>query len=333
MASNQEALRRYRIIHNILKRGGKYKSSYILRACKDAYITASLRTIQKDLEDLAEDQKLGFFLPIVKDKATKTYYYSEIPNNIFPALELETNEVNALLFYSKTINQYNEYPLFQEISTAIRKVVENSNIPKETKELFEKQALMESEKHLPVKGVELIIDLLEAISNKRIIKIEYRKFHDSQTKEYLIKPIFLKEDKQLWYIIGKKVENDRMTTLALDRIVNLMVSEEYFETFPFCSDEYFKYSFGVTVTDQEPIDVIISFDPSQSNYLETLPIHKTQTVIEKSKNRFVLSVKVKPSYEFYSKIYSYGDKATVLSPIDIREEFLKTFEQAVKNYK
>ena len=96
MPKNKEALKRYRIIHNILRRGGQHKTSRILEICNEAGIPVKLRTIQKDLKDLAEDTELGFFLPIQKDESTKTYYYTEIPKNIFPSLELEPDEISAL---------------------------------------------------------------------------------------------------------------------------------------------------------------------------------------------------------------------------------------------
>ncbi|MBC8884271.1 hypothetical protein H9X57_15475 [Flavobacterium piscinae] len=84
MPKNKEALKRYRIIHNILRRGGRHKTNRIVEICKNAGVKVSIRTIQKDLEDLAEDTELGFFLPIRKDDNTKTYYYEEIPKSIFP---------------------------------------------------------------------------------------------------------------------------------------------------------------------------------------------------------------------------------------------------------
>ena len=333
MASNQEALRRYRVIHNILRRGGKHKTSSILEACQRSYIRSSLRTIQKDLEDLAEDPKLGFFLPIKKDSTTKTYYYTQIPDNIFPSLELERNEINALLFYAKTINQYDEYPLSHEISNAVKKVVENSNIPPRTRELFEKETLLETEKHLPINGIELIIDLLEAISNRKVIVVHYKKFQVGITKEYRIKPILLKEEKQYWYILGERENDGKIITLALDRIISLTISNKEFESIEFNSNEYFKYSFGITVMDIEPIEVVISFKPDHGDYIKTLPIHSSQSILEDNKNRFVISINVKPSYEFYSKILSYGDNATIISPPEIKEWFRKSFERAYNNYK
>ncbi|WP_455323397.1 hypothetical protein [Flavobacterium piscinae] len=78
---------------------------------------------------------------------------------------------------------------------------------------------------------------------------------------------------------------------------------------------------------------MISFKPEQGNYLKTLPIHHSQVVVEDTKKNFIIKVCIIPSYEFYSKILSYGDTATVLSPESIRLEFEKKFINAVNNYK
>jgi predicted DNA-binding transcriptional regulator YafY len=332
MPKNKEALKRYRIIHNVLRRGGKHKTSRIVEICNDAGLPIKLRTIQKDLEDLAEDIELGFFLPIKKDESSKTYYYEKIPQNIFPSLELDPDEINALLFYAKTISQYKEYPIFNEITNAVQKVIENSNIDPNIRELFEKETILETEKHPSIGGIELIAEILDAITKKKILYVEYQKF-DDKIKKHEIKPILLKEDKKLWYIIGVNTKRNSLITLALDRIVDVSISEEEFSEVEFNSTEYFKHSFGITVSEDKPIEVIISFEPEQGNYLKTLPIHDTQEIIEDNNDKFVIKVIVKPSYEFYSKILSYGKTATILSPDSIKKEFLEIFLSAISNYK
>ncbi len=331
MPKNKEALKRYRLIHNILRRGGKHKTNRIVDICNEAGIPVKLRTIQKDLEDLADDTELGFFLPIRKDDNTKTYYYENIPTNIFPSLELEPEEITALLFYAKTVRQYKEYPIFKQISNAVQKVIDNSNIAPEIKNLFEKETLLETEKHPSTGGIELIADILDAITKKKIIEIEYQKF-DDEIKTHKIKPILLKEDKQLWYIIGINVKYESLITFALDRIIDVSITEESYNEVSFDSKEYFKYSFGITVTDVKPIDVIISFDLEQRNYLKTLPIHASQKIIEDSTDNFVIQVSVKPTYEFFSKIFSYGNSATVLAPESICIIFKQKFAEALSHY-
>ena len=107
----------------------------------------------------------------------------------------------------------------------------------------------------------MIIDILEAISIRKVLEIEYQKFNEQTSKIYRIKPMLLKEDKQMWYILGVHVEKDRLITFALDRIINIIPQNEEFNQIEFDSEEYFRYSFGVTVSDDEPIEVIIAFDP------------------------------------------------------------------------
>ena len=331
MPSNKEALKRYRIIHNVLRTGGKHKTSRIVEICNDAGIPVKLRTIQKDLEDLAEDTELGFFLPIKKDDSTKTYYYEVIPKSIFPSLELEQNEINALLFYAKTINQYKEYPIFSEITKAIQKVIENSNISPAIQELFEKQTILETENHPSIGGIEMIAEILDAITKRKLLSVEYQKF-DDKIKTHVIKPLLLKEDKKLWYVIGISLKKDSLITLALDRIIDVSIGKEEFDEILFDSNVYFKYSFGVTVSEEEPIEVTILFEPEQGNYLKNLPIHHTQEIIEDNDEKFVIKVKVKPSYEFYAKILSYGADATIISPNSVSERISKTFELALSKY-
>ncbi len=334
MAKNQLAIPRYRIILKTLARQGKHASKDIHLACINCGIDAELRTIQNDLNRLRDDDTIfGQDLNIHYDEKTKKWYSEGIPKEIFALLELEEGEVTALLFYAKTINQYSGYPIFTEMSKAIKKVIDSSNISDNVKELFEKETLLETEKHLPLKGIELITDILDAIHNRNILIIEYQRFDGDKIKTHEFRPVILKEDKQMWYIIGENAKYENLMTLALDRIKSLNVSEQSFEPIEFNSEEYFKYSFGITVSDEKPIDVIISFTPYQGNYLRTLPIHSTQEIIVDDENEFKIQIKVIPSYEFYSKIRSYGEQAKIISPTSLAEDIKSSFSKAIIRYK
>lgn len=334
MPKTTQALRRYRIILKILSRTGKYASKDIHQSCINSGIDVSYRTTQKDLEDLRDDSTIfGRDLGIIEDKKTKKWYSENIPKELYAALELGEGEVDALIFYTKTLNQYSNYPIFKEISEAMKKVFESSNISKQVQELFQSETWIETEKHERIKGIELIPDVLDAIHRKKIIKIDYQKFEDVKPKTHVFEPLLLKEDKQMWYVIGVNIKYNNFTTYALDRIISLFVTDEEYVPRTFNSKEYFKYSFGITVLDEEPIDVIISFSPKQANYLKTLNIHHTQKILIDNSESFIISVKVKPSYEFYSKILSYGNNATIISPPDIRNHISDIIEQTLNNYK
>lgn len=334
MAKNQNALKRFKVILRVLSRKGQHSSNQIHSACENSGLNSSIRTIQKDLEDLRDDFTIfDKDLKIHYDKISKKWYSDGIPKEVFSALEFDEDEATALIFYAKTIKQYRDYPIFKEISNAIKKVIESSNASDEVKELFENENILETEKYESINGVEFITDILNSINKRLSLQIEYHKFDGDKVKKYEFNPVLLKEDKQMWYIIGKKKNKDSFITLALDRIKSIIVTEETFDPINFNSEEYFKHSFGITVTTDDPQDVVISFTPEQGNYLRTLPIHTSQEVLIDNEIEFRIKLTVIPSYEFYSKIRSYGEQAKIISPKHIAEGIKASFSNALSNYK
>lgn len=332
MSKNQNALPRYKMILRMLRRKGKYSSKDFHQACINSDIDVELRTIQKDLQNLKDDPTIfDQELNIEYDSKTRKWFSHGIPKGIFKLLELEDGEITALLFYAKTMSQYSDYPLFKEMSEAIRKVFDSVNISEDLKQLFEAKTLLETEKHLPVEGVELIPDILHAIHFRKEITIDYKK-HDDERKTHIIRPILLKEDKKLWYIIGVKPGHNHKTTFALDRVTSIDLTDNEFESIEFNSKDYFKHSFGITVPDEDPVKVILSFDPQQGNYIRTLPIHSTQKIIIDDENEFRIQLTVKPSYEFYSAIRSYGETVKVVEPESVIEEMHKSLINTIKHY-
>lgn len=332
MAKNQLALPRYMVILRVLRRPGKHSAKEVHLACINSGIEVKIRTIQKDLQNLKDDPTIfGRELNIEYDTKGQKWFSHGIPKEIFTILELKDEEVTALLFYAKTMNQYRDYPLFNDMSEAIKKVIDSSNVSKDLKQLFENQTLLETENHLPIEGVGLIPEILQAIHQRKEISIKYKK-HDDELKSHIIRPILLKEDKKLWYIIGVKPSHSHKTTFALDRIMSIELTDNEFEPIEFNSEDYFKYSFGITVPEDDPVKVILSFDPLQGNYIRTLPIHSTQEIIVDNENEFRIQVTVKPSYEFYSTIRSYGEAVKVLKPKSVVEEMRKSLNNTTKLY-
>ncbi len=333
MSVNQQVIKRYKIILRILSRGGEYSMLFFHTACVNSGIEVKKRTVQKDLQNLRDDETI-FSQPlnIFYDKKSKKWYSTGIPKSIYSVIELEKEEISALLFYIKTLKQYSGYPIFQEMSQAMKKIIENSNISVEAKRLFEANNLLETEKHQPIKGIKFITEILDAVNKRKVLKVAYQSFYRNEIKTYKIKPLLLKEMKQIWYIIGEEIDGSKIRTLALDRVNSLDILDEFFEPIEFDSEKYFKYSFGVTVEKEEPKEVIVSFTPFQGNYLRMLPIHSTQKILLDNEEEFRVQFTVIPSYEFYSKIRSYGEAAKIISPDYIVEEIQKSLLKASERY-
>ncbi|TBN06695.1 WYL domain-containing protein [Hyunsoonleella flava] len=320
---------RYRVIDRLLRDYDTVKTSFIINKVYERHdISVGETTIQRDIRNMITD----YHAPIEYDTSKKAYYYPENIDEIFPIIELLDEEINALLFYFKTITQYRDYPIFKEISMTTKKVIDSSNISLKMKELFEQNTLLETEKHPLIPGLGNITELLDCIANHNVIEVNYRR-HNKESKKHFIKPLLLKEDKLLWYLIGINIKYDSLITFGLDRIISFKRTGEVFEKIDFNSQEYFKYSFGVTVTDEVPIEVIISFKSKQGHYLKTLPIHHTQEIVEENKEFLIIKVIVKPSYEFYSKIFSYGSDARIISPKSVIAKVVDALKNAQAQYK
>lgn len=332
MPKNKDAYTRYKIIDQNLRRLDYVKTSMLADICSEKLgIPISIRTIQKDIKDLIEDSALQIYAPIKYSSSQKAYYYPEDVNKIFPALELEEEEISALLFYGKIQSQYNKLGIFKEITSAIEKVIDSANIKSEYKEIFTELPLILTEKSPPLKGSELILKIIQALKLEKQITFEYQKFGD-KTRERVISPYLLKEDRHMWYVVGYYEERGRIITFAVDRMAKVRIVDKPIIKTKFNPLEYFKHSFGITVPDGEPIEIVLLFTQQQGNYIKALPIHESQKIISDDKKGLTISVKVKPSYEFYSKILSYGDDVKILEPQCVIDYLQNKIESTLKLY-
>lgn len=333
MPKNKDAYSRYRIIDSALRKMGYVKTKELADLCSEKLgIPISSRTIQKDIDDLKFDTSLNLNVPIKYCNSRKAHYYPDNVESIFPAIELQEEELNALIFYAKSLTRNKHHKIFKDITVAIEKVLDAAIISPETKELFQNNSIIQTEEIPNIKGSDLIQVIIRAIKNNKKITFNYQKFGDSEVKNRKMTPILLKEDKHLWYIIGQLEDKPQPTTFALDRMSELKIIDEKYSPIPFDAETYFKHSFGITVYDAEPEEIILSFVPSQGNYIKTLKIHNTQREVLDDDNEYRISIKVIPTYEFYEKLLSYGDFVKVISPDFVVKKHKDRLERALKKY-
>lgn len=339
MPKNKDAYSRYRIIDRVLRRrkgrgSGKYvKSSELAEICAEElgldYI--SRRAIQNDISTMKEGTTLRMDAPIQYSNKEKAYFYPENVDEIFPAIELTDEEISALLFYSQVQGQYQQFEVFKEIKDTIDKVLDAAKVKEEYREVLSGHPIIYTEKTPLLRGSELLRKIIQAIVNKKKIRFDYKKFGDSKDVR-ILSPYILKEDKHLWYVVGKLDEKDFVNTFAVDRMSNVGIVNEKIQKISFSPKEYFKYSIGITVKKDDPVDVVLSFDPYQGNYLKALPIHETQKILKDNDEEFLISVCIKPAYEFYAKILSYGNQVKVISPDFVKERVREKLSEALNYY-
>lgn len=331
MATTKQQIGRYHVIDTLLSKGDRVKTCEIQKAILyELEINVTTKTINNDINDMRNSIALGYNAPIEKDTSKKAYYYSN-PDYTIKAFGLKDADITALQFYANTIKQYKDYEVFKDFSSAVEKILAVLASSKGSSSIEKARSIVQTERTPLVTGGHMIPKIVEAINIKSIITFKYQKFDDEKVKEVKLQPYLLKEDRHLWYVLGKN-HKDHFITYALDRISELNILEDKFLPDDFDFEDYFKYSFGITVTDVEPIKVILGFSCLQGKYIKALPIHPTQKILIDTDKELRIAVDVKPSYEFYEKILGYGANIKVLSPPEIVNKLKEKLEEASNHY-
>ena len=130
MAKSKHSFGRYQIIDRELGRKDWVKTKELKEIIENELsINVSERMINEDINAMKDDPLLGYEAPIEYTKTKKAYYYSD-RNYTIKAFGLREGDISALAFYAKAINQYREYEVFKDFTSAIEKVLDAVTIRK-----------------------------------------------------------------------------------------------------------------------------------------------------------------------------------------------------------
>ncbi len=175
--------------------------------------------------------------------------------------------------------------------------------------------------------------ILEALKENRYIKFDYQSFSKSAPAAGIVfEPYLVKLFRQRWYLTGRPRKGTQMRTYALDRITDLKLLPETFEPDPdFDGNEYFKNSFGIVVTSNQPRKIVIRSTPRQAKYFRALPLHHTQQeTIHDDYSLFTLRMRL--SDDFVEELLRYGSEVEVLEPQELRTIMATRLRQAAALY-
>jgi predicted DNA-binding transcriptional regulator YafY len=316
----KNALIRYRIIDKCIR--NKYKpfptKSDLREACEEslygsidgAHICDS--TIEKDMFAM----KMEHDAPIKYSKREKGYYYED-PDFTINDIPLTDNDMEAISFAAKTLMQFKDVALFRQFGSAIDKIVDHVAVSQDE----DGKEYVQFEAAVADGGNEFLTPLLEAIKLGRLVKFDYASFVSGELKPRYVLPLLLKQYRNRWYLISWDESKNDYITYALDRIEDLEVTKEI-ATQPknFDPDNYFKHAVGITSGNTEPDDVRLKVSLVASKYLDSLPIHTSQRVVEMNNDHFIFSLNVNVSEELIREILSYGGAIEVLEPVSLRNE-------------
>lgn len=325
MSRIKNAQLRYRVIDRCLRnKYNPFPSKEDLRqACEEALYGSTGgddicdSTIEKDLFAM----RMDFDAPIKYSKREKGYFYEDDEFSI-DKIPLSADDVEAIKFASSTLMQFREVGIFKQFGFAIDKIFDRVHISDNP--LDESVDSFVRFETVPAsKGNEYLPELLRAIKSKFTVHFDYQSFRndDTNVKSREVCPLLLKEYRNRWYLISFSLSKEKVITYALDRMKNVLVTEEVFnKSIDFDADKYFEHAIGITVNEQQPEKVVVKIDKVGSKYLETQPLHKSQVLVKEGKKRNTFELNVLVSEELKRTILSYGSQMEVIKPSWLRDE-------------
>ena len=184
-------------------------------------------------------------------------------------------------------------------------------------------------------GTEYLQPVIEAMQQNKVLELDYQAF-GGHLETYHMEPYAMKVYRQRWYIVGKLQEQDAIRHLALDRIVDLHLTDNTF-TLPkrFNAEKYYANTVGIFVNEElQPQKVRIRVYGRQVEYLRTLPLHRSQEeVLTKHEQYSEFQYKVCLTPELSTQLLSMGESVEVLEPKELREEMKERINNMFNLYK
>jgi predicted DNA-binding transcriptional regulator YafY len=255
----------------------------------------SKRTLQRDIKEIRN----VFGIDIEYSKSQKGYFISQNEN--------ENMNFQRMM---EAFDMFNSLNLAQDLTPFIH-----------------------LEKRRP-QGTENLYGLLHAIKNRLKIKFTYQKFWEEELSQRFVEPYALKEFKNRWYLMAKDSKDNNIKSFALDRLTNLEITNHIFK-YPdnYSIEQSYRYCFGIiSPNDEEPQDIILSFDPFQGKYIKTLPLHHTQLILEDNEEEMKIKLKLCLTYDLVMELLSFGENMKVIKPKSLADQIKQAHQNAYRQY-
>ena len=148
-------------------------------------------------------------------------------------------------------------------------------------------------------GMRFLTTIIEAMRDHLRLEITYQPFYKSHPSTFIIDPYCVKMYEQRWYVLAASDWFKTPRTYALDRLLDIKVTDEKFKLpKDFDAETYFRSVIGVSGMEEKPEKVRIKVYDYQVQYTRTLPIHASQKEVETADGYSIFEYYLVPNYEF-----------------------------------
>ncbi len=336
MATNKNALMRYKALDNCFRNPGKkYFMNDLIEACEEVLLEInpdsdgiSRRQIFDDIAFMESKEGWGIELNKIRDGKKIFYRYADMSFSInhMPLNELEITQLESAV---AILSQFKGMPQFEWISKLIPKLKQGAILNENP------TTIIDFDNNQYLKGIDYVELIYNAIYYKKVLAISYQPFENDTPFDMVIHPYFLKEYNNRWFLYGYNKEKNKYDwNVAIDRIVSIKeIKGKYHKNTVIDWQEYFEDIIGVTKhIDAKVENIVLHCIGKTGKYVETKPFHGSQ----KSKwlNSQTLEVKLQLiiNYELERLILSYADSVIVLQPLSLATTIKNKLQESLNRY-
>lgn len=286
-------------------------------------ISAERKSIYSDIEILKE-----YGLDIIAVKSKSYGYYIASREFELPELKLLVDAVQSSKFITR------------KKSEELIKKIENLTGKYQAAKL-QRQVFVANRIKTMNESIYYTVDYIHtAISENSKISFKYFDWTSSKEKvlrhdgkDYVISPWALTWDDENYYLVAYDSETSMIRHYRVDKITNIKIlqekreGQESFSEFDMAL--YSKSVFGMFGGKAEYVSLLCH------ESLAGIIIDRFGTDIvflKRDNSHFEINVNVVLSPQFYSWVFGFGDKISILSPVKAKEEFIKLLDDVKKLY-
>lgn len=289
----------------------------------------SRRQVFRDLRTL-QDSGVG----LMYDADRQGYWLSAA--TFLPPTDLTLAETISLIALSLDLGRPREGVPFQKAArdAAIKLL---SNLPGHLRQqVGELTAAMEMrvDAHHPHPESETHYErLIQAVRERRRIRIRYRSLYEQAELSTLLSPYRLLFVRRAWYVIGRSSLHRSVRTFHVGRILESEPTSDRYEVPPRFTLERFLGNAWLLVRERgQRSEVRIRFQRKVASNVAEVAWHKTQRLAWNDDGTLDFMVTVDGLNEISWWVLGYGDQAEVLEPRELREIVAGHASRMVANY-
>ena len=179
-------------------------------------------------------------------------------------------------------------------------------------------------------GGDYLPQVIEAMKKNVRVKVSYQRYGADEPKLLDFEPYCIKLFDKRWYILAHfhrdatedREADDYFGMFAFDRIRSLELTNVKFQIDPdFDAATYFSENFGVLVHDGTPMErIVIRAYGQERYYLQDLPIHHSQRIIEEGEDYADFELILRPTIDLTRHLLGLGSTVQVLTPDWLADE-------------